>query len=228
MLFIDWNKIDTVLLDMDGTLLDRHFDDHFWLEHLPKRWSEKEGVALDEAKNYLYPLFRSKENTLAWTDLDYWSDRLSIDIPVLKMEVEHLIAVHPYVAEFLTFLKHHSKKCWLVTNAHSKTLELKMRKTLLGPYFDGIISAHQVGISKEDCGFWKKLLSFIQYDPSRTMLAEDSEANLESAEKFRIAYLIYVSCYSSALPPKPSGKFTSVNYFNRLIPDSGETSVTLM
>src|SRR5688572_6670841 len=34
---IDWNAVDTVLLDMDGTLLDLHFDNYFWLTHLPKR-----------------------------------------------------------------------------------------------------------------------------------------------------------------------------------------------
>src|SRR5690606_507131 len=27
---LPWNQIDTVLLDMDGTLLDLHFDNHFW------------------------------------------------------------------------------------------------------------------------------------------------------------------------------------------------------
>ncbi|MGB5279222.1 MAG: haloacid dehalogenase, partial [Gammaproteobacteria bacterium] len=27
----DLTDIDTVLLDLDGTLLDLHFDNHFWL-----------------------------------------------------------------------------------------------------------------------------------------------------------------------------------------------------
>lgn len=227
MTIVDWEKIDTVLLDMDGTLLDRHFDDHFWMEHVPKRWSQKERVTLDEAKTYLYELFRSQENTLNWTDLDFWSDRLKLDIPLLKKEVEHLIAVHPFVVEFLLFLKQHGKRAWLVTNAHSKTLELKMKKTLLGPYFDGVISAHQVGLSKEDDLFWKKLQDFIPYDPSRTLLGEDSETNLATAERFNIAYLIYVSRYSSVIQPKPSRQFTSIHYFSQLIPESGKNRVML-
>ncbi|MGD8938682.1 MAG: haloacid dehalogenase, partial [Gammaproteobacteria bacterium] len=37
---IDWTQIDTVLLDMDGTLLDLHFDNHFWREHVPLRYGE--------------------------------------------------------------------------------------------------------------------------------------------------------------------------------------------
>ena len=42
---LPWSDIDTVLLDMDGTLLDLHFDNHFWLEHLPQRYAELHGVS---------------------------------------------------------------------------------------------------------------------------------------------------------------------------------------
>lgn len=218
---IDWNTIDTVLLDMDGTLLDRHFDDHFWLEHVPKRWSAQNRTTVEFAKEHLYALFRSQENTLNWTDLDYWSDRLCLDIPLLKREVEHLIAVHPYVVEFLLYLKQHGKSVWLVTNAHSKTLDLKMKKTRIGPYFNGIISAHQVGLPKEDDRFWHALQRFITYDPNRTLLGEDSETNLGTAGRYGIRYLVYISRYSSVITPTPSPRYFSINYFSQLIPGYG-------
>lgn len=226
-MIIDWNDIDTVLLDMDGTILDRHFDDHFWLEHVPKRWSQHNHTTIEFAKEHLYGLFRGQENTLNWTDLDYWSDRLKLDIPVLKQEIEHLIAVHPYVIEFLLFLKHSGKAIWLVTNAHSKTLDLKMRCTRIGPYFDGIISAHQVGLPKEDERFWRRLQDFIVYDPDRTMLGEDSEANLATAKSFSIRYLIYISRYSSTIEPRRSEHFHTIDYFNMLIPEKGSSCVTI-
>jgi putative hydrolase of the HAD superfamily len=226
-MIIDWNNIDTVLLDMDGTLLDRHFDDHFWLEHVPKQWAAKNHTSLKFAKEHLYALFRSQENTLNWTDLDYWSDRLKLDVPLLKREVEHLIAVNPYVIEFLLFLKKHTKTVWLVTNAHSKTLDLKMKSTRIGPYFDGIISAHQVGLPKEDNRFWGKLQNFITYSPDRTMLGEDSEANLATAERFGIRYLIYISRYSSKITPRRSENYPTIDYFNRLLPEAGTMSVII-
>jgi putative hydrolase of the HAD superfamily len=217
-MIVDWTAIDTVLLDMDGTLLDRHFDDHFWMEHVPDTWSRKHRVPLDEAKQTLYALFRSQERTLNWTDLDYWSGRLGLDIPLLKLEVEHLIAVHPGVTEFLAFLRRHGKKTWLVTNAHGKTLNIKMKKTRLGSSFDGIISAHDLGLPKEDGRFWGKLREKVPFEPARTLLGEDSETNLGTAAAYGIRHLIYVSRFSSAVTPTPSASYASIHYFTELIP----------
>lgn len=215
---IDWGQIDTVLLDMDGTLLDRHFDDHFWLEHVPNVYARSNGISRESAKDLLYRLFRSQENTLNWTDLDYWSDRLGLDIPLLKLEVEHLIDVHPHVVEFLLFLRRLGKGVHLVTNAHSKTLTLKLRKTRLSPYFTDIVSAHDLGLPKEDPHFWAQLQSRIPFDPSRTMLAEDSETNLSTAAAYGIRYLIFISRANSTLPPADSSQFTSICYFSQLLP----------
>lgn len=217
-MLVNWTEIDTVLLDMDGTILDRHFDDHFWLEHVPKRYAAKHGLPLEETRQQLYRMFRSQENTLNWTDLDYWSQRLELDIPRLKEEVDHLIAVHPYVIDFLLFLRHHGKGIHLVTNAHSKTLSLKLKKTRVGTYFDTIVSAHDLGLPKEDNAFWEKLQGRIPFNPARTMLGEDSETNLGTAAEYGIRYLIFVSGSSSSLPPKPSEKYASVHTFRELIP----------
>ena len=218
-MFINWNDIDTVLLDMDGTLLDRHFDDHFWLEHVPKRYAAKHHLTVEPVKEKLYAMFRSQENTLNWTDLDYWSEQLGLDIPLLKREIDHLIAVHPDVIEFLDFLRKERKGVHLVTNAHGKTLSLKMKKTRLGPYFDTIVSAHDLGLPKEDVAFWGRLQEKISFEPSRTMLGEDSETNLGTADSYGIRYLIFISSSNSKLPSVPSEHFLSVNTFKELLPD---------
>jgi len=226
MLF-DWNAIDTVLLDMDGTLLDRHFDDHFWLEHVPTRYAEKHGMERSAARELLLDMFRSQENTLNWTDLDYWSHALNLDIPTLKEEVDHLIAVHPFVAEFLTFLRRHGKSVHLVTNAHGKTLSLKMRRTRIGAWFDSIVSAHDLKVPKEDPVFWGQLQERLPYDPARTMLGEDSETNLGTADQFGIKYLIHVGRFSSRATPVISAKYPTIKYFSELLPRDGGMSVEL-
>jgi len=98
---IDWKKIDTVLLDMDGTLLDLNFDNHFWKEFVPLKFAEKQGLSIDAAKLQLQPRFKSMEGKLEWYCLDYWSDVLELDIAGLKAEISGLIAVLPHVTEFL-------------------------------------------------------------------------------------------------------------------------------
>lgn len=90
---LPWSAIDTVLLDMDGTLLDLHFDNHFWLEHLPQRYAERNGLSRAEADAVLEPLFREHAGQLNWYCLDFWSRELDLSIRELKHEVAHLISL---------------------------------------------------------------------------------------------------------------------------------------
>ena len=49
----DWSEISTVLLDMDGTILDLHYDNHFWLEYLPLKYSQSQKISLSQAQMLL-------------------------------------------------------------------------------------------------------------------------------------------------------------------------------
>ncbi|MEN8189561.1 MAG: HAD family hydrolase [Thermodesulfobacteriota bacterium] len=218
-----WDDIDTVLLDMDGTLLDKYFDDYFWEEYVPKVYGEIHGLEDQQARKELLAKYQSVESTLAWTDLDYWSDRLGLNIPELKCKVDHLIKVHPYVIDFLKYLKSINKEVHLVTNAHSKTLEIKMRKTAIGSWFDRIVCAEEVGEAKEQPVFWQGLEKILCYDRSRTLLADDTARVLRSARSYGMGYLLFIAKPSSRQPLRYSDEFCSVAFFNELIPGSRES-----
>lgn len=215
---IDWSEIDTVLLDMDGTLLDKHFDDYFWEQYVPEHYSLLHDLTIEEAKKELLRRYRQVEDTLEWTDLDYWSTQLGLDIPDLKARLSHLIDVHPFVVDFLHFCRNKGKNIYLVTNAHSKTLGIKLEKTDISGLFDRIICAEEVGLAKEDVRFWERLERMLKFDKTRTLLADDTEKVLFSAERHGIARLIFVARSSSRKPLTFSRIYPSIEYFIELIP----------
>ena len=212
-----WENIDTVLLDMDGTLLDKHFDDFFWEHYVPEIYAENNDLTPLEARKELLARYKSIEGTLAWTDLDYWSRELGLDIPALKLKINHLIQVHPYVIDFLQYCRALEKKVHLVTNAHSKTLDIKLRKTAIGEYFDRIICSEEVGLPKEDPLFWQQLEKILGFDKERTMLADDNENVLLAAGSYGLGLLIFVARPSSRQDVRYSELFTSIVYLKELI-----------
>jgi putative hydrolase of the HAD superfamily len=212
-----WSQVDTILLDMDGTLLDKYFDDFFWEEYVPRIFGELNQMSSEQARKELLKRYQRVESTLQWTDLDYWSEQLGLDIPELKCKVDHLIQVHPFVLDFLQFVRQSGKQIHLVTNAHSKTLEIKLRKTALGPWFDRIICAEEVGEAKEHPAFWDKLEGMLGYERKRTLLADDTAKVLRSARQYEMGFLIFVAKPSSRLPVRYSPEFPSIATFDELI-----------
>lgn len=213
-----WSKVDSVLLDMDGTLLDLHFDTHFWLHHVPVRFGEKHGLSFDDAKSELLGRYERMLGTLEWYSVDYWAGELDMDIAALKEEVRHLIAIHPRVEEFLARLRETGKRVALVTNAHHKSLGLKMRETGLEGYFDAVLCAHDFGLPKEKPDFWQRLRSVEPFDPQRTLLVDDSLPVLRSAQTYGIAHLRAIRRPDTRQPEKNTEEFVALESFEDIMP----------
>ena len=214
----DWHQIDTVLLDMDGTLLDLHFDNFFWLEFVPRRYAETHAMPLDEARASLHGRYRDIQGTLNWYCVDHWSRELGLDIALLKEEVEHLIAVHPNVVEFLDLLHLAGKQRVLVTNAHQKSLELKMRRTRLRDRLDHVVCAHDLGLPKEASEFWPRLQQEQAFDPMRTLFVDDSLPVLRSAHRYGIRHLLAILEPDTRQSRRVVDEFPAVGGFGELLP----------
>lgn len=215
---VDWQIIDTVLLDMDGTLLDLNFDNHFWQEFVPLRYADRHGLSLEQAKQQLVPLFKSMEGKLEWYCLDYWSRALELDIAGLKQEIAGLIAILPHVTDFLSATQARGKRLLLVTNAHRNSLDLKMDRTCLHRFFDDIVCSHDFGLAKEQPGFWQALRDKHIFDPQRTLLVDDSLTVLRSARRFGIYQTVAITKPDSNQPARAINEFPAIADFRQLMP----------
>jgi putative hydrolase of the HAD superfamily len=215
---LNWSHIDTVLLDMDGTLLDLHYDNHFWLEHVPRRYAEKHALTLEAAKEALRGRYKQVEGTLDWYCVDYWTRELDLDIALLKEEVNHLIGVHPHVVDFLDAVRAQGKRLVLVTNAHGKSLNIKFRRTRLNGHFDAVVCAHDLGLPKEQPAFWDKMQEIEPFTRATALLIDDSLPVLRSARNYGIAHLLAVRNPDSKQPEKDVGEFAAIRSFRDILP----------
>lgn len=210
--------MDTVLLDMDGTLLDLHFDNYFWLTHLPRRYAEFHGLDPHRAQAELMHMIQSREGTLQWYCLDHWSELVRMDIPALKREIQHKIQMRPCAEAFLRFLKEQRKKVILATNAHRKGLEIKLAVTRIDRWLDLVVSSHDYQHPKEVQDFWRRLVAAENIDPSRTLFADDNINVLRTASTFGLRYLVCVNQPDSQKPAQASGEFLDIVDFDEIMP----------
>lgn len=214
---LPWHAIDTVLLDMDGTLLDLHYDNHFWMEHLPQRYAELHGVSRAMAEMELQPLFERNAGQLQWYCLDFWSAELKLPVRELKLETAHLIALRPDADTFLAAIKQAGKRVILITNAHRDSLSLKLERIELAPYFERLISSHDYGLAKENPQFWDALQADIGFDPTRSLFIDDTLPILRSAKAYGVNHLLAVKEPDSKKGAKDTGEFEAVDNYRDLI-----------
>ncbi len=214
---LPWSAIDTVLLDMDGTLLDLHYDNRFWLDHLPQRYAELHGVSRAMAELELQPLFERNAGTLNWYCLDFWSRELKLPVHELTREIANLIALRPDADTFLAAIRKAGKRVVMITNAHRDSLSLKLERVELAPYFERLISSHDYGFPKENPQFWDALQADIGFDPQRSLFIDDTLAILRSARRFGVGHLLAVRQPDSKAQPLDTEEFAAVEDYRALL-----------
>jgi putative hydrolase of the HAD superfamily len=185
----DWGHIDTVLLDLDGTLLDLAYDNHFWLEIVPAAYAAARTTTVDVARTELAPRFRACEGTLPWYCIDHWSRELELDIEALKRANTERIAWLPGAEDFLLRLRATGKRVVLLTNSHPRVLRIKDEKTGFLRYFDAAFTSHDFGVAKETAEFWAAIRAVEPFDLRRSLFADDSAPVLRAAQRAGIRWI---------------------------------------
>jgi 5'-nucleotidase len=213
-----WDQIDTVLLDMDGTLLDLRFDNYFWLEVLPEHYARHHQLSVEAARAKLAPLFVAKQGTLDWYCIDFWTRELSLDIAELKRAEREHVRFLPGAERFLQQLHARDLDPVLVTNAHRGVLEIKAEQTGLLRYFRRIVSSHDLGVPKEHPEFWTRLQAALGFDPERCMFVDDSLAVLNAARSHGIGQIFAISRPDSTQHSRTIADFPTVERIEELLP----------
>jgi len=215
---VNWSDVEHVLLDMDGTLLDLKFDNHFWGQLLPERYAALHGLSVAQALEHLTPQFRAMQGTLEWYSLDYWSDVTRVDVAALKEEVRHLIAPLQGAEEFLRAVHESGRKIWLATNAHGKSWRLKLEQTGLSSWFDRVICSHDFGAPKEDARFWQRVVAAHPFDPKRVLFVDDSLSVLRAARLYGLGQIVAIRHPDSSQPKRKIDEFIAVDRIADLLP----------
>ncbi|MFC3122627.1 GMP/IMP nucleotidase [Agaribacter flavus] len=217
MALLPWHKIETVLLDMDGTLLDLHFDNHFWLELVPQKLAIRSGKPIERCKQELSSMYSQVQGCIEWYCLDYWSEKLDLDIVEAKQELKHLITMREDAIPFLRALRESGRQLVLVTNAHPGSLSLKVEQTKLDKYIDELVSTHEFGVSKEFPSLWQQLHARLNFRPEHTLFVDDNEGILDTAKAFGIAYTLGINNPDSKLPEKPMDRHLHIDDYRQLV-----------
>ncbi len=208
--------IQTVLLDMDGTLLDLAFDNHFWLEAVPNLYAQQHHLDLAQARIRLRSDYATQSGLLSWYCLDYWQERLGLDLMTLKRSLSTGIRYRADALPFLAHLKSLDMPTWLVTNAHPANVALKLQVTGLGVYLDKVICSHAFGVPKEHPDFWSTLVRLYPLDLSKCLFIDDSEAVLDAALKAGVAQVYTIVQPDESLPARTNLRHPALHLFSQL------------
>ncbi|MCH1416878.1 MAG: HAD-IA family hydrolase [Gammaproteobacteria bacterium] len=185
--------IECMLVDMDGVILDNTYDNNFWQNQIPGVISKNKNISFEDAKRLAVQIFNYKKNTKDWYDVDYWSNMLNVDIEAEKRSSISFDRIQLYegVTKTLNKLKDNFRLI-LITNAHRKTLNIKLEKYDLSPYFENMICAHELHYVKENIQLWYMLKSRFKLDYTKTLLIEDTINNIKVGLSAGISQAVYL------------------------------------
>jgi 5'-nucleotidase len=208
---------ETLMLDMDGTLLDLAFDNYMWKERVPEEYARVRGIPPARARVELAARYESVLGTLNWYCLDHWSELLGIDVLALHRQTQDRIGFLPGARDFLVEASARDMRLLLVSNSHPATLAVKTEATGLADWFDHVYLSHDVGHAKEHQAFWQALAKAESLDPARAVFVDDTERVLEAAQSFGLPKLLAITRPDTTQPARSCGAFTGIERVAELL-----------
>ena len=181
--------IKILSLDMQGTLTSSEFSDYFWLELLPKKYSEKFNCSIESAKQIISDKFSKmgKYNTRYYDDM-YWAKWLGFETINELNTMDIIPKVNNEMYDFINTIK-------LPKIIISTTTELFIRYELKEKITDfyktySCIDYFKVGGKTKDV--FLKVCKELQISPKEMLHIGDSKImDYENAKKAGINAVLY-------------------------------------
>ena len=76
----DWQAIDTVILDLDGTLIDLYFDHRFWKKVVPQAYADKFKLSVEQSRELIHRRYQQVEFSMQWYCIDFLGEKLRFTV----------------------------------------------------------------------------------------------------------------------------------------------------
>ena len=214
-----WDGIDTVLLDMDGTLLDLAYDNRVWNELVPRAYAQRKRIELAAAKQELLAHMGEIQGTIEFYSFDYWISYTGLDLVDVHRQATELVRYRPGALAFLRWLRASGRRAIIATNAHRDSIRVKDEFADICNEVDAVASSHDYGAPKESPLFWHSLQDQYGYQPGQAAFVDDNEPVLDAATGAGIAHVLAIITPDSERPGRRHLRFPSFDHFAEICPD---------
>ncbi len=184
--------IQVISLDMDGTLIPKSFPDKFWLEEIPKLYSEKNDVDLEEAKDMIIDEYEKVgKKDIRWYLTDFWFDKFDLENRAEEMlkRLRNDFELYPDAKEQIQKLSQDYK---LIIISRGSDLFIEIGLQGFEGYFSSLystVSDFQSPIKSPE--IYEKICEDLGVDPSVMLhIGDDSEQDYENPREIGIESLL--------------------------------------
>lgn len=169
--------IKIVSFDLDGTLIKKGFTDYFWLELIPKLYSEKYRVAVSEARRIVIREYEAVGvDDIRWYLPEYWVNLFKLDFNVGEVlnSIKHLVEPYPDAIEIVKSL-YGRYDMVIATNAHRVFINVEI--DVIGEeYFKHVFSCvSDYSLPRKTEEFYVRIARELGVEPSEIVHVGDDE-----------------------------------------------------
>lgn len=215
---MDWDQIQTVMIDMDGTLIDLCFDHVIWNHALPQQLAQKRGISPKEAHDLLYSEYRPPF-PIDFYSIDAWARKTGLDLMQIHKDTSHLLQYRPGAIQFLEFLKARKLRVVIATNCHPKSFELKDSILNIRSKVDAVYSSADFGVAKDEVEYWDCVEQIESFPRSHTLFIDDAQPILDTGWEAGIGHLMTIKQPNCLIPAVSTFFHPVIDDFRDLLPN---------